>query len=282
MSSPYAPTKARVLPRRVHAKPRTLLDLTSPRVVQAPVVEDVVAASQDAFFGVEQEVPQEMCTNSASSTWKRPAVKGNSLPLSPRHCTIASKEETTAPTIQTPVSILNCTRKTSGYWARDGSHAQRIHLTSSYVFFYRHLLTRITDPPEKIKEYSVRLHSRNGRDDKLKSLPEPVANILQDMAEDMLGYGQDELKVWLDQGLDNSTFYKNLGANEEEHRANLEDLRNERAEWRPQIFKALQLALRDVRSYKYEAGKWISNQRRGKREVDGMIEAVPECSRYGS
>ncbi|CAJ0603422.1 unnamed protein product [Cylicocyclus nassatus] len=377
MSSPYAPTKARVLPRRVHAKPRTLLDLTSPRVVQAPVVEDVVAASQDVFFGVEQEVPQgnvyerrefyveetrtqrqqypplpatlhdciergvlnldkaakvilknvregkfneatyyefvrsEMAAKATPTYGSLNQLVGpdiNFLWSIANRLTaevgraITSKcvrivnvtERTTAPTIQTSVSILNCTRswnldveppfvkKNLGILGARWEPRVKDPPYQQLCSFYRHLLTRITDPPEKIKEYSIRLHSRNGRDDKLKSLPEPVENILQDMAEDMLGYGQDELKVWLDQDLSNSTFYKSLGANEEERRANLEDLRNERAEWRPQIFKALQLALRDVRGYKYEAGKWIPNQRRGKREVNGMIEAVPECSRYGT
>ncbi|CAJ0606177.1 unnamed protein product [Cylicocyclus nassatus] len=40
-------------------------------------------------------------------------------------------------------------------------------------------------------------NSRNGRNDKLKSLSEVVEDILQDMGEDMLGYRQDELKVCL-------------------------------------------------------------------------------------
>ncbi|CAJ0596127.1 unnamed protein product [Cylicocyclus nassatus] len=305
---------------------------------KAPVVEDVVAASQDVFFGVEQEVPQGnvyerrefyveetrtqrqqspplpatlhdciergvLNLDKAAKEFVRSEMAAKATPtygslnqlvgpdinflwsivnrltaevgraITSKCVRIVNVTElTTAPTIQTSVSILNCTRswnldveppfvkKNLGILGARWEPRAKDPPYQQLCSFYRHLLTRITDPPEKIKEYSIRLHSRNGRDDKLKILPEPVENILQDMAENMLGYGQDERKVWLDQDLSNSTFYKSLGANEEERRANLEDLRNERAEWRPQIFKALQLALRDVRAYKYEAGKWIPNQ----------------------
>ncbi|VDO23965.1 unnamed protein product, partial [Heligmosomoides polygyrus] len=52
----------------------------------------------------------------------------------------------------------------------------------------------ITEPPNSIKQYAIRVNGRNGRDDKLKNLPDLVESTLLDCAEDMLGYGREELK----------------------------------------------------------------------------------------
>ncbi|CAJ0607868.1 unnamed protein product [Cylicocyclus nassatus] len=65
--------------------------------------------------------------------------------------------------------------------------------TQSLTSLYRFLLQQITSPPQRIQEYSLRLDGRSGRDAKLKNLPDEIETTLIDFADDMMGYGYDEL-----------------------------------------------------------------------------------------
>ncbi|RCN39208.1 hypothetical protein ANCCAN_14875 [Ancylostoma caninum] len=69
---------------------------------------------------------------------------------------------------------------------------------------YRFLLMRVTDPPEAVREYSIRLNDKQGRDTRLKSLPEDVENVLIGLGEDMLGFGHDEIIPGTDVDLEES------------------------------------------------------------------------------
>ncbi|RCN47004.1 hypothetical protein ANCCAN_06935 [Ancylostoma caninum] len=132
---------------------------------------------------------------------------------------------------------------------------------------YRFLLMRVTDPPEAVREYSIRLNDKQGYDTRLKSLPEDVENVLIGLGEDMLGFGHDEIIPGTDVDLEESSYYKELGRTEKERKDKLVQLYKGELEWRPHVFKAVQLALRDVRSYGYNkiANKWIPNNRQAKR-----------------
>ncbi|RCN25310.1 hypothetical protein ANCCAN_28979 [Ancylostoma caninum] len=58
---------------------------------------------------------------------------------------------------------------------------------------YRFILQRITAPPQKIKEFAVRLNQGSGRDENLKNLPELVEQTLVGFGEDMMGYGHEDI-----------------------------------------------------------------------------------------
>ncbi|CAJ0596232.1 unnamed protein product [Cylicocyclus nassatus] len=193
------------------------------------------------------------------------------------------------PVVATTPSVTNCTRM----WRIDAEPPfSKVNLLkelddwsprkkdNAYVqvsALYRHILQRICNPPERIREYSLRINTLKGRDLKLKSLPRGVTDILIEMVEDMLGYGHEELEQFRQTDLQESPWYQNLGSTEQERKQNLADLKEEKKNWRPQLFKSLQLALRDVRSYSYEAGRWIANPR--KRGAPGEVDenTVP-CS----
>ncbi|EYC42229.1 hypothetical protein Y032_0538g3131 [Ancylostoma ceylanicum] len=94
--------------------------------------------------------------------------------------------------------------------------------------------------------------------------------------EDLAGYGADELKANTLVDLSSSTFFKALGITFEERKARLKELIDERMELREELFKALQRALRDVRSYSYEyygpdnsRFRWIPNNRHAKARSRG-------------
>ncbi|EYC43589.1 hypothetical protein Y032_0488g2354 [Ancylostoma ceylanicum] len=137
---------------------------------------------------------------------------------------------------------------------------------------FRFVLMQATDPPEKIQDYSIRMNNRGGRNGNLKDLPDIVENILVGFAEDMMGYGRDEIKNPSKVDLSNSRFYLGLGENERERKFELEILKAERKRWRPDIYRALQRALRDIRSYSYEDGTenfiWKPNNRQSKRRFE--------------
>ncbi|EYB81436.1 hypothetical protein Y032_0384g411 [Ancylostoma ceylanicum] len=71
------------------------------------------------------------------------------------------------------------------------------------------------------------------------------------------------------------SFFMELGSNHEERKQALEKLTDERISFRSELFKALQLALRDIRSYEYDlvANKWRANDRKAKRSKN-IIEDV--------
>ncbi|CAJ0605424.1 unnamed protein product [Cylicocyclus nassatus] len=82
-----------------------------------------------------------------------------------------------------------------------------------------------------------------GRNEALKSLPEEIEDVLKDFGEDMLGFGHDELKPWMDVNLENSKFYKNLAKTDEEREKILDELMEQQKDWRPHLFRCLQMAL---------------------------------------
>ncbi|CAJ0606013.1 unnamed protein product [Cylicocyclus nassatus] len=108
---------------------------------------------------------------------------------------------------------------------------------------YRQVLQRICSPPERIREYSFRINTLKRTDLKLKSFPRAITDTLIDMVEDMAGYGREELEQFRQINLQESTYYQNLGSTEAERRQTLDDLKEEKKNWRPQLFKLPQLAL---------------------------------------
>lgn len=173
-------------------------------------------------------------------------------------------EPSTLPSTNLTFSVSNCTRP----WYLDADKPflkldlvaeatswtakSRESTVVQTLSLFRYLLRKITDPPEKIKEYAVRLNGRCGRDDKLKNLPGVVERTLLDFAEDMLGYGRDELQFGAVFDRSKSRFFMSLGETEEERDSAYEGLVAERSLWRKQLMKSLQRALSDVRSMRCE------------------------------
>ncbi|VDK53643.1 unnamed protein product [Cylicostephanus goldi] len=108
-----------------------------------------------------------------------------------RTAEMAERKETGGGVSGRPVLMLtNCTRA----WKIDGpapfitadlgglvSNYHPKDKESSFQMFaglYRFLLVKITNPPQKIQEYSLRLNGKCGRVDSLLSLPECIANLL--------------------------------------------------------------------------------------------------------
>ncbi|CAJ0591399.1 unnamed protein product [Cylicocyclus nassatus] len=94
------------------------------------------------------------------------------------------------------------------------------------------------------------------------------------MNDRLLGLGHDELFPGRVKDLKETEFFKSLGSTEKERCEYLKDLTRERREWRPIYFKCLQLALRDVRAYKYDTAtkKWIKHNRQSKRSGADLEE----------
>ncbi|KAL6725240.1 hypothetical protein Aduo_007305 [Ancylostoma duodenale] len=112
-----------------------------------------------------------------------------------------------------------------------------------FTSFYRFLLQKITHPAYRIQEYAIRRNGRGGRDGTLKDLPRNIERMLLDFLEDLIGYGTEE--------------------------AQRGQLCRERLAYRADMFKSLQAALRDIRSYSYDHvdGKFIPNNRKAKRAL---------------
>ncbi|CAJ0590959.1 unnamed protein product [Cylicocyclus nassatus] len=108
----------------------------------------------------------------------------------------------------------------------------------------------ITDSPQAIQMYSMRMNRRSGRDEKLSNLPEHVEALLG-FGEDVLGFGRKEIA---DETMDltDSAFYNGLGSTEAERRQAFEKLRTQRSSWSGYLFAALQKALRGIRSYTFD------------------------------
>ncbi|KHJ89352.1 hypothetical protein OESDEN_10825 [Oesophagostomum dentatum] len=133
---------------------------------------------------------------------------------------------------------------------------------------YRFMLTKITDPPDAIKTYSVRQNGRNGKCESLINLPSGVEATLLDFAEDLAGYGRSELRGSTLSQLDGpSSFFMSLGDTPEQRTEAFNELLREKACLRKELFKALQIALKDVRQSKYDpaTGHWTPNDRKAKR-----------------
>ncbi|WKX94486.1 hypothetical protein Q1695_011621 [Nippostrongylus brasiliensis] len=148
------------------------------------------------------------------------------------------------------------------------------------VSMFRFLLQELTDPPPAIQSYAVRVSRKAGRNRNLKSLPEDVESCLIEFALDMLGYGRDEIKCPAGVQLDESRYFMLLGETFEERHAALMDLVEQREVYKKQMNRALQLALRDIRVYRYGVVngvcQWIKNNRQRKAEQqadDGDADA---------
>ncbi|EYC19859.1 hypothetical protein Y032_0023g756 [Ancylostoma ceylanicum] len=110
-----------------------------------------------------------------------------------------------------------------------------------FTSFYRFLLQKITHPAYRIQEYAIRRNGRGGRDGTLKNLPRNIERMLLDFLEDLIGYGTKE--------------------------AQRGQLCRERLAYRADMFRSLQAALRDIRSYSYDhvERKFVPNDRKAKR-----------------
>ncbi|VDL67193.1 unnamed protein product, partial [Nippostrongylus brasiliensis] len=149
-------------------------------------------------------------------------------------------------------------------WHPHTAHSPNVQAVS----FFRLLLQKMTDPPEGIQRYALRIAGKSGRDMSLKTLPEEVETILIDFALDMLGYGQPEIKCRASVALEESRFFASLGGTYEERSEALSVLVEEREGWKKQMNRSLQLALRDIRSYTYGqingVNQWIKSRRQKK------------------
>lgn len=161
-------------------------------------------------------------------------------------------------------SVSNCTRT----WTLDAKEpfvkvdliSKALHWTPNTretalvqsLSLFRYLLKEITKPSEKIKEYAVRLNGRAGRNGNLKNLPDEVERTLLDFAEDLLGYGREELRFGAVFDRARSRFFLGLGNTDEERYAQMEKLVAERECWRKNLIRSLQRALSDLRSSRYD------------------------------
>ncbi|VDK67807.1 unnamed protein product [Cylicostephanus goldi] len=136
---------------------------------------------------------------------------------------------------------------------------------------------KITEPAYKIQQYSARLNERGGRDERLENLPSAIESILLDFMEDVIGYGHHELKAPA-HDMSKSRYFASLGKTEGERHAKLKRLSAERRIYRKVMFKALQMAMRDVRSYDYDRAKmkWIPNDKKKRavpaKQLDIQVE----------
>ncbi|EYC04092.1 hypothetical protein Y032_0089g2209 [Ancylostoma ceylanicum] len=148
----------------------------------------------------------------------------------------------------------------------------------NFAALYRFILMRLTDPSQRIQEYSVRLHGKSGRANSLLGFPPELENLLLDFGEDLIGYSQNELKEGAVVNPSNSSFFMGLGNTHKERQLALEKRTDERIVFRSELFRALQLALRDVRSYEYDVrtSRWRANDRKAKRTtlVNGDVLAL--------
>ncbi|RCN38689.1 hypothetical protein ANCCAN_15414 [Ancylostoma caninum] len=139
---------------------------------------------------------------------------------------------------------------------------------------YRYIFMRITNPPQCIRNFALRVNGRGGRNVSLKSLPLEIENFLLDFGEDILGYGHEEIIAGVKLNLEDPSFYNSLGRNEAERTKTLDILAKERLKWRTHLFRSLQKALRDIRAYGYnqEEGTWIPSNRQSKRMAEDPVD----------
>ncbi|KAL6723987.1 hypothetical protein Aduo_018925 [Ancylostoma duodenale] len=121
--------------------------------------------------------------------------------------------------------------------AEDWQRRKRNNTSQQLASLFRYLLIRMTDPPDKIKEFSFRKNKQTGRDATLKNLPHHTETTLIGFGEDLLGYGHDAPKSTPGRVL------IELGASDGERRDRFAQLKRERRDWRGSLFKALQLAV---------------------------------------
>ncbi|KAL6733803.1 hypothetical protein Aduo_004419 [Ancylostoma duodenale] len=196
-------------------------------------------------------------------------AEGSSLPSSTPQLSIENCKKLWEMDVAPPFAKVELSNVAANWQPRknDGTYQQ---ITS----LYRYVLLRITCPPEKIQEFSIRVNRNNGRNDSLQNMPEEVELLLINFGEDALGYGYDELKGRFPINKEQSSFYISLGSNEDERKRNLEAMTKDRKQWRSHLFRGLQKALRDVRSYEYDGQgkKWKPNNRQSKRAAPQLDE----------
>ncbi|CAJ0603069.1 unnamed protein product [Cylicocyclus nassatus] len=151
---------------------------------------------------------------------------------------------------------------------KKGQHHPESHISVSFPFTTDH------QPPSANSRIFAEAERKKRRDAKLKNLPDEIETTLIDFADDMMGYGYDELLPGAVVDFENSEFYASLGTDEAERKQNFDQASREKMRWRPQLFKALQFALRDIRSYTYKESesKWIPHKRQSKKVADEMID----------
>ncbi|EYB95169.1 hypothetical protein Y032_0163g3501 [Ancylostoma ceylanicum] len=121
--------------------------------------------------------------------------------------------------------------------------------------------------PIRISAFSNIRKRTIGPNENLIPLPPEIENFLSDFVEGFIAYGQNELRSGAVINAADSSFSMELGSNHEHRKQALEELIDEGISFRGELFKALQLALRDIRSYEYDlvVNKWRANDRKAKR-----------------
>ncbi|CAJ0591761.1 unnamed protein product [Cylicocyclus nassatus] len=189
---------------------------------------------------------------------------GSKPTISLRNCVRIWNIEGPPPFITTPMEELIENYKPKG----------SNNLFQMFACFYRFLVMRITDPPHRIQSYSLRLNGKRGRKDSLENLPRHIEHLLLDFVEDLIGFGHNELKSGARANTTHSKYVLSLGNTDAERQAALDAKVQTRMVYRNELFKALQLALRDVRTYTYDESKkvWIAGDRKLKRaKLDASI-----------
>ncbi|CAJ0599081.1 unnamed protein product [Cylicocyclus nassatus] len=132
---------------------------------------------------------------------------------------------------------------------------------------YRYILEDITDPPQCIQKYAIRINGLGGRDRRLENLPDSVLWTLVDFGTDVLGLGNKELLHPFNDEVRRSSFYLSLGADEEEREGVFLSMRHKASEWRSRVWSLLQRALTEIRAYTYDEreGTWIRTRKRATR-----------------
>ncbi|EYC42228.1 hypothetical protein Y032_0538g3131 [Ancylostoma ceylanicum] len=174
-------------------------------------------------------------------------------------------------------TLLDFGEDLAGYGADESKSNTLVDLSSSTLVVLSALLFLIVEECFHVnlsrffKALGITFEQRKAR---LKELIDERMELY--FGEDLAGYGADELKANTLVDLSSSTFFKALGITFEERKARLKELIDERMELREELFKALQRALRDVRSYSYEyygpdnsRFRWIPNNRHAKARSRG-------------
>ncbi|KAL6731733.1 hypothetical protein Aduo_002567 [Ancylostoma duodenale] len=213
-----------------------LNDLTDPRVLWLNTLANRLMA----------EITRAHVLRTSSKLIERKTPPPNStLHLSLSNCSKKWKLQASSPFVE-----LNIVRVAERWMPRKNDTVFQ-QLTS----LFRYILLRITEPPQRIKEFAIRVN--RGRDSKLKDLPKEVEATLTGFGEDIIGCGEDE---------SNSDAVLN-GPRAFKRSKSLAVAPSERAECQSNVWKSLQRALRDVRSYEFDEakGKWLPNNRKSKR-----------------
>lgn len=118
----------------------------------------------------------------------------------------------------------------------------------------RHYFSDACIPEDAIKKYSIRSHGNAGRSAALISVPERIVSFLIDFVLDALGLGHEDLLQSVSRARARlSLFWRRLGDTDEERTIAFHEMQGARADWSPQIRKAMSGALIEVRAYSFVA-----------------------------